>query len=94
MFPTRRVLAHHPLIKFLGKRTWPSGPTPAKGHPAAPPEFQKAFSAVTSGSPASASKSGGGGALSEFWEAPRRFWHRELEESEIDAITSGGASLH
>ncbi|KAJ7050479.1 hypothetical protein C8F01DRAFT_1377562 [Mycena amicta] len=88
MFVTRRVLTHQPLIKFLGKRSWPSTPTAPSGHPAAPPEFQKSFSA----SPAKT-----GGALSEFWEAPVRFWrprNRDLEEAEIDAILSGGASLH
>jgi small subunit ribosomal protein YMR-31 len=35
-------------------------------------------------------------AFGEFWEAPARFWRprvRELEDGEIDAVLSGGASL-
>lgn len=36
------------------------------------------------------------GAFNEFWEAPDRFWRyrvRELEESEIDAISVSGVVL-
>jgi len=38
-----------------------------------------------------------GSVFDNFWEAPRRFWHPmlvELEEVEVDAIMSGGASLY
>ncbi|KAF7370767.1 hypothetical protein MSAN_00710100 [Mycena sanguinolenta] len=79
MRPALRVLAAHrqPLIKFVGKRSWPSTQATPHAHPAAPPEFQKRV-------------------VSEFWLAPERFWRprgRELEESEIEAVLSGGASL-
>jgi small subunit ribosomal protein YMR-31 len=106
MHATLRVL-RQPLIKFLGKRSWPSSarctcsfeavlirlaqPTP-HAHPAAPQEFQKRFSDSAASASASASSgkgNTGGNALSEFWEAPERFWRprvRELEESEIEAV--------
>ncbi|KAJ6518612.1 hypothetical protein C8R45DRAFT_948683 [Mycena sanguinolenta] len=92
-----RVLAAHrqPLIKFVGKRSWPSSHATPHAHPAAPPEFQKRFSDVT---PKSSTEGKGKSAsvVSEFWLAPERFWRprgRELAESEIDAVLSGGASL-
>ncbi|KAJ7180481.1 hypothetical protein C8R46DRAFT_853649, partial [Mycena filopes] len=89
MHATLRVLAthHQPLIRFLGKRSWPvhpQAPTP-HAHPAAPPEFQKRFPDVAASKPPGSSDS----VASEFWEAPERFWRpriRQLEESEIDAI--------
>ncbi|KAJ7767477.1 hypothetical protein DFH07DRAFT_881054 [Mycena maculata] len=99
MHPTLRVLGarvHQPLIKFPGKRSWPSTPATPHAHPAAPPEFQKRFSDVAAASPSGAGKGETGSVISEFWEAPERFWRprvRELEESEIDAVLSGGASL-
>ncbi|KAJ7760374.1 hypothetical protein B0H16DRAFT_1532100 [Mycena metata] len=91
MRATLRVLAaqHQPLIRFLGKRSWPSGQATPHAHPAAPPEFQKRFLRPSP-------QVGTDSVVSEFWEAPERFWRpriRELEESEIDAILSGGASL-
>ncbi|KAJ7043398.1 hypothetical protein C8F04DRAFT_943859, partial [Mycena alexandri] len=97
MRATLRVLAahHQPLIRFLGKRSWPSGQATPHAHPAAPPEFQKRFSDVAA-SPSGKSAGRTGSVVSEFWEAPERFWRpriRELDESEIDAILSGGASL-
>ncbi|EIM85460.1 uncharacterized protein STEHIDRAFT_122369 [Stereum hirsutum FP-91666 SS1] len=106
MQPTIRALAqashmHKPMINFLGKRQWkPESPHP---HPAAPPELQRAFpdflkkfesSASGSSSPAS-SPSSGRPVYGEFWEAPSWVWNprvRVLEEAEMDAITSGGAS--
>ncbi|KAJ7439857.1 hypothetical protein FB451DRAFT_1415512 [Mycena latifolia] len=97
MHATLRVLAarvHQPLIKFPGKRSWPSSPATPHAHPAAPPEFQKRYSDVAAAP--SGGKSKTGTVISEYWEAPERFWRpriRELEESEIDAVLSGGASL-
>ncbi|KAJ7245169.1 hypothetical protein B0H12DRAFT_1187754 [Mycena haematopus] len=94
MRATLRAL-HQPLIKFVGKRSWPSThPTP-HAHPAAPPEFQKRFSDVAA-RPSAEGNGKTGSAISEFWLAPERFWRprgRELEESEIEAVLSGGASL-
>ncbi|KAJ7126555.1 hypothetical protein C8R43DRAFT_1134880 [Mycena crocata] len=96
MHATLRVLAarvHQPLIKFPGKRSWPSSPATPHAHPAAPPEFRKRFSELAAAAPSTSGKTN---VVSEFWEAPERFWRprgRELEESEIDAVLSGGASL-
>ncbi|KAJ7695197.1 hypothetical protein B0H17DRAFT_1056775 [Mycena rosella] len=96
MHATLRVLAarvHQPLINFPGKRSWPS--TTPHAHPAAPPEFQQRYSGVAAVS-SDVGKSTSKSVVSEFWEAPDRFWRpriRELEESEIDAVLSGGASL-
>jgi len=75
-------------------------------HPAAPSELKKSFSEFVKKFEASSSSSlldsevkGGRSkeAFTEFWEAPARFWKptiRELEEREIEAILSGGASSH
>ncbi|KII96074.1 hypothetical protein PLICRDRAFT_151203 [Plicaturopsis crispa FD-325 SS-3] len=104
MFPSLRACAEHarkPLINFIGKRKWPSTPEPPHAHPAAPPELRKAFpdflrkfeASASSGASPKKSESGKQ-AYSEFWEAPSRFWVKELDEAEIDAISSGGASLH
>ncbi|KAF8550259.1 hypothetical protein OG21DRAFT_1487894 [Imleria badia] len=78
--------AHKPLISFIGKRIWPSTLEPAHPHPAAPPEYRKTFSQRTTEQPS----------FRDFWDAPARFWrpkHHELQQFEIDAIQSGGASL-
>ncbi|KAJ7594817.1 hypothetical protein C8J56DRAFT_1161356 [Mycena floridula] len=91
MRPTLRVFRHSPLIKFIGKRSWPSAPEAPHGHPAAPPEYRNPFKGVKS-----SSKSLKSGTFSEFWDAPPRFWQpktRWLEDAEIEAISSGGASL-
>ncbi|KIJ70640.1 hypothetical protein HYDPIDRAFT_105383 [Hydnomerulius pinastri MD-312] len=101
MHPTLRLLsarAHKPLINFIGKRSWPSSAGPSHPHPAAPPEYRKTFSGIVQ--PTSSSRKPAAGeqpAFQEFWEAPARFWrpkNRELEEFEIDAVLTGGASLH
>ncbi|KAH7912472.1 hypothetical protein BJ138DRAFT_1004366 [Hygrophoropsis aurantiaca] len=89
MFPTLRASsAHRPLIHFIGKRIWPSSATVSHPHPAAPPEFQKAFSSA--GTPSSQTSSSSSKEIfQDFWEAPTRFWsprHKQLEEVEIDAI--------
>ncbi|KAJ3736051.1 hypothetical protein DFJ43DRAFT_1136301 [Lentinula guzmanii] len=111
MHPSMRVFAervHTPLIRFLGKRSWPSGTETPHAHPFAPPEFQSknytqfskgasvsgSSASPTPSSSSSGSKSGSG--FQEFWEAPERFWRprvHQLEEAEIEAILSGGASV-
>ncbi|RDB15488.1 hypothetical protein Hypma_004185 [Hypsizygus marmoreus] len=101
MHPSLRVCsarAHQPLIRFLGKRTYPSTPSTPHAHPAAPAELKKRFEELFSTSEASGSapvaSSGSKVVFAEFWEAPERFWKRDIEDSEIDAILSGGASLY
>jgi len=89
---------HNPLIRFLGKRTWPSGPESPHPHPAAPTEIQKRFAEFTKSSAWSSSADSQNTSKnihSEFWDAPTRFWRpkvRELEDAEIDVIMSGGAA--
>ncbi|KAF9485365.1 hypothetical protein BDN70DRAFT_927613 [Pholiota conissans] len=95
---------HAPLIKFLGKRTYPTTPEARHPHPAAPAEFKERFSQFlakmnSSGSESSSQKASDSGAavFSNFWEAPPRFWKprvRELEDAEMDAVMSGGASSY
>ncbi|KAI0250516.1 hypothetical protein BJV78DRAFT_552141 [Lactifluus subvellereus] len=105
MHPTSRV-AHKPLISFIGKRQWPSGPQPQRPHPAAPAQLREAFSDFLEKykSFSSPSRSSDGHSqqnpqslrFNEFWEAPEYLWRpktRQLEDSEIDAVLSGGASL-
>ncbi|KAI0693489.1 hypothetical protein BC835DRAFT_1072493 [Cytidiella melzeri] len=75
---------HKPLIHFIGKRQWPSAPQPQHPHPQAPADLQKSFSEFLTG---------GAQVFTDFWQAPQRFWKRELSEAEIEVITSGGASL-
>ncbi|KDQ65122.1 hypothetical protein JAAARDRAFT_28781 [Jaapia argillacea MUCL 33604] len=68
--------------------------------------FLKKFEASASpaSKPAAAASSGKSSGVNvssvetytEFWDAPSRYWNpkiRELEEREIDAISTGGASL-
>ncbi|KAF8907164.1 hypothetical protein CPB85DRAFT_1311925 [Mucidula mucida] len=104
MHPSARR-AYTPLIKFIGKRTWPSGmysafaaltcsaisgPTPPHAHPAGVPLPAGFSKSVPEHGP---SKSSAGPAIfSEFWDAPKRFWMRELSADEMTAIESGGAS--
>ncbi|KAI0029675.1 hypothetical protein K488DRAFT_88492 [Vararia minispora EC-137] len=106
MHPTRRAFehVHKPLIRFLGRRQWPSSPAPQHPHPAAPKEFADAFSEFLRkfNSSLSAPKkmptsSSIEGRVYEFWEAPERLFRprsRILEEWEIEAIESGGASMY
>ncbi|KAG6845841.1 hypothetical protein H0H87_002532 [Tephrocybe sp. NHM501043] len=101
MHPSLRVLssrAHQPLIKFLGKRTYPTTPSPPQAHPAAPAELKSRFSEFIKKIEASGEKASttlaSNSVLSEFWQAPERLWRQDIEEAEIDAILSGGASLH
>ncbi|CAA7260165.1 unnamed protein product [Cyclocybe aegerita] len=108
MHPSLRVCsarAHTPLIKFLGRRTHPSTPDAPHPHPAAPADLKARFSEFlakmnASGSSEPPSKSGSGKnttVYNEFWEAPSRLWKpkvRYIEEAEVNAIMSGGASAY
>ncbi|KAG5635318.1 hypothetical protein H0H81_011731 [Sphagnurus paluster] len=101
MHPSLRVFssrAHQPLIRFLGKRTYPSTPSAPHAHPAAPAELKNHFADFVKKFEASGKSSSlstlSTGALSEFWEAPERLWKQDIAEAEIEAILTGGASLH
>ncbi|KAI6046526.1 hypothetical protein EDC04DRAFT_2628103 [Pisolithus marmoratus] len=82
MQSTSRLLAeraHRPLIHFIGRRVWSS----RTSLPATPAAKQ---------SPAKHKP-----VFQHYWEAPPRLWnprYHNLEQAEIDAIQSGGASLH
>ncbi|TFY83249.1 hypothetical protein EWM64_g760 [Hericium alpestre] len=107
MHPSLRLAQHKPLIHFIGKRKWPTTPEPQHAHPAAPAQLKERFSDFlrkfessvkqSSAGPAANGSNGSGNQVYEdFWEAPAWVWNpkiRHLEESEIDAIASGGASL-
>ncbi|KAJ3482257.1 hypothetical protein NLI96_g7089 [Meripilus lineatus] len=100
------VVARKPLIQFLGKRKWPSQPSAPGPHPFAPAELKQSFSEFVAKFQSSGSSQvsaapqslqppkKGSPAFSEYWQAPERLWKRELEQAEIDAVLSGGASLH
>ncbi|KAI0773670.1 hypothetical protein C8Q74DRAFT_1265952 [Fomes fomentarius] len=103
MHPSLRVAnVHRPLIRFLGKRQWPSKPEVQHPHPFAPSELKEHFAdfvkkfqnAASSGSaPAKKSSSSEHGLVfEEFWQAPARLWKRDLADWEIDLVHSGGAS--
>ncbi|KAH8106339.1 hypothetical protein BXZ70DRAFT_1004600 [Cristinia sonorae] len=94
--------ARTPLIRFIGKRQWPSRPEAPHPHPFAPPEIKQSFGEFVSKSkspvpqtqataPPSKSKSGAQ-TYEEFWHAPERLWRRNISKAEMDAIYSGGAS--
>ncbi|EAU80579.1 hypothetical protein CC1G_11379 [Coprinopsis cinerea okayama7 len=104
--PTLFAQLRKPSIHFIGKRSLPSTRHAAQPHPYAPPEFQRVFtpapqgsSASTSSSPSSSSPSSGSDSdvpvYTHFWEAPSKYWKSRvntLEDREMDAIMSGGAS--
>jgi small subunit ribosomal protein YMR-31 len=102
MHPSFRV-AHRPLISFIGKRQWPPGPQPQRPHPAAPVQLKETFSdflkKYNSPSPSSGrntQKNSQRLIFNDFWEAPEHLWRpriKQLEDAEIDAVLSGGASL-
>jgi len=106
MFPSLRCCsarAHTPLIKFIGKRVWPSQLEERLPHPAAPAELKGRFAeflAKMNFSPAKSSSGKGSSDVNvyrEFWEAPTRFWRpriRQLTDAEMDSIMSGGASSY
>jgi len=98
----RLVAAHRPLIRFLGKRSWPSTPDVQHAHPVAPEELKKSFGGFLKKFQSSV-KAGGNGSSSgayvyqEYWEAPSKYWNsrvKTISEEEIDAVLSGGATLH
>ncbi|KAH9986811.1 hypothetical protein BJV77DRAFT_50950 [Russula vinacea] len=102
MHPSFRV-AHKPLISFVGKRHWPPGPQPQRPHPAAPAQLKEKFSnflekynSISPSSGKNAKQNSRRLIFNEFWEAPGHLWRpkiRQLEDVEIDAVLSGGASL-
>lgn len=110
MHPSLRLCSarvHTPLIHFVGRRQWPATPEAPHPHPSAPAEIKQVFSEFVKKFQSSASSDAnssapkgqkgsaeGGQVYKEFWEAPARFWERDIQEAEIDAILSGGASLH
>ncbi|KAF8351098.1 hypothetical protein F5887DRAFT_193365 [Amanita rubescens] len=96
MYPSLRIFtsrAHQPLIKFLGKRSWPSARDIPRAHPAAPSGLRpQSASSLPSKSFITPSHV----VFNPYWEAPRRLWHpkvRNLDAPEMDAIMSGGASM-
>jgi small subunit ribosomal protein YMR-31 len=100
MHPSFRV-ARKPLISFIGKRRWPHGLQAQRPHPAAPTQLKEAFSDFLEkyknfSFSSTGSSNGKRQMFNEFWEAPEYVWQpkvRKLEDSEIDAVLSGGASL-
>lgn len=103
MHPTVRLaVAHRPLIRFIGKRSWPSAPGTQHAHPAAPEELKKSFGEFLkkfqSPVEVNGGRSGSGVYVyQEFWEAPSKYWNsraKAVSEEEIDAVLSGGATLH
>ncbi|EDR04864.1 uncharacterized protein LACBIDRAFT_294900 [Laccaria bicolor S238N-H82] len=102
MHPTVRAQIHQPLIKFLGKRHWPSSPDVPHTHPAAPAELKERFTSfflrpAESQAEGSSLTQDNKSVFEDFWQAPTRYWKprvREIEEKEMDAVMSGGASSY
>uniref|UniRef100_A0A8H7XX64 Uncharacterized protein n=1 Tax=Psilocybe cubensis TaxID=181762 RepID=A0A8H7XX64_PSICU len=100
MYPTLRcssARAHTPLIKFLGKRTYPSTPDAPHPHPAAPAELRQRIADFIAKHNSPQPTAPSTNIYNDFWEAPSRFWKpriRQIEEDEMNAIMSGGASSH
>ncbi|KAG6824029.1 hypothetical protein H0H92_008228, partial [Tricholoma furcatifolium] len=93
MHPSLRALssrAHTPLIKFLGKRTYPNTLSVRHAHLAAPAELKGRFEEFLKKMESSMEKPStvlvSKGVLCDFWEAPERLWKQDIEETEIDAI--------
>ncbi|KAH8115771.1 hypothetical protein DFH11DRAFT_1587026 [Phellopilus nigrolimitatus] len=101
---------HTPLIHFLGKRQWPTKPEPPHAHPAGPQDYKAHFADFLKKFELSGSRSSSSAATveaadvdvdhaayQEFWQAPARLWNprvRKLSDEEVEAVLSGGASLH
>ncbi|TFK22186.1 hypothetical protein FA15DRAFT_622841 [Coprinopsis marcescibilis] len=89
-----------PSIHFIGKRQIPSTRDIPHPHPAAPPEYQRVFTAQdasTQSTPSTpVSKEGTtAAAYVHFWEAPSHIWRprvSQLSDKEMDSIMSGGAT--
>jgi len=102
MHPSVRCLttrAHQPLIRFIGKRAYPSTRDVPYAHPAAPFELkQESVNKISKpqGSESTPTRVNSG-YYHDLWDAPSRFWQpkvRQLEDAEMDAIMSGGASSY
>ncbi|KAF8164922.1 hypothetical protein B0H34DRAFT_647798 [Crassisporium funariophilum] len=92
--------AHQPLIKFLGKRTYPSNPDVPHAHPAAPTEFKQRFSEwvksvrspetapepVAKASPKADTNQSNVSHYDDYWEAPSRFWRPRVRYIEEDEM--------
>ncbi|RSH83296.1 uncharacterized protein EHS24_006971 [Apiotrichum porosum] len=102
-----RAAARTPMIQFIGKRSWPTGPHTPAPHPAAPKEIVEAFAAFIAKSQAAPAagkavstagyiplyKASAKQADFEDWEAPSYLWQRpEMTEREMEAVMSGGAT--
>jgi len=103
MHPTVRLAAaHRPLIRFLGKRSWPSTPDVQHAHPAAPEELKKSFGEFLRKFQSPVKTNGDGSSsgtyvYQEYWEAPSKYWNsrvKTISKEEIDAVLSGGATLY
>jgi len=104
MHPSLRLSVHRPLIHFVGKRQWPSHPEASRPHPFAPAELKDGFSDFVKKISASTRSNGASSnqqkstssspTFEEFWHAPVRLWKHDIQEAEIEAIMSGGASVH
>ncbi|PFH50551.1 hypothetical protein AMATHDRAFT_144773 [Amanita thiersii Skay4041] len=106
MHPSLRLCstrAHQPLIRFLGKRSWPAISEAPHPHPAAPAELKQRFAQFVNRLDAAqslqSSKHGSGGSPSvfkDFWEAPHRLWQPKvhiIEDNEIEAVMVCAASF-
>ncbi|KAL9712409.1 hypothetical protein Ac2012v2_003647 [Leucoagaricus gongylophorus] len=103
MFPSLRLStarSHQPLIRFIGKRQWPSATEVPHPHPAASPEFREHFADFLKKQLDQASDPicrQRGMTFRYSWEAPLCFWNprvRELQDLEMEAIMTGGASSY
>ncbi|KAF8629591.1 hypothetical protein AX15_003337 [Amanita polypyramis BW_CC] len=99
MYPSFRIFsarAHQPLIKFLGKRSWPSALETPHPHLATVAGLKHQFAALTPTQPSTVSAASSRATFNYFWEIPERLRYskaRELGKVEMDAVMSGGASL-
>ncbi|KAI0734891.1 hypothetical protein C8Q72DRAFT_805303 [Fomitopsis betulina] len=106
MHPSLRLCAsaapRQPLIHFVGKRQWKSEqPHP---HPLAAPDLKSVFTeslmklqastpqASAAGSAPSQQAKGNTQAYENFWDAPERYSKHDLNEWEVELVSTGGAS--
>ncbi|EJU06143.1 hypothetical protein DACRYDRAFT_19429 [Dacryopinax primogenitus] len=90
---------YKPMIHFLGKNRIPREPHGPRPHPMAPPDIKAHFSEFLNKIQASRSfvaaskEEETAKVYANFWEAPDRYRKGTvLDEAEIEAIDSGGAS--
>ncbi|KAI0366235.1 hypothetical protein BV20DRAFT_664923 [Pilatotrama ljubarskyi] len=85
MLPSLRLAnAHKPLIRFIGRRQWPSKPEEQHPHPFAPPELKQHFSdflkkfesssSAPSGGPSSATASSSASKSGAKGPVYQEFW--------------------